>query len=177
MAINWGWVPCQMSTPRRHCPCPGFGAYAFIPDAGFVGTVFVNAMSNLFLGGEMGWNGCFFLSGVNMRFTMVYPTSPWYMMIYDNMGLTYLYIIHIILWNWECRSKLQLRKKKKKNAECLVDLTPSVTRVACVKGLPPWPEMWWSPWDRPAFTLDLEVEVMAVWLVYWRVVTGTWKIH
>lgn len=25
----------------------GFGAYAFIPDAGFVGTVFVNAMSNL----------------------------------------------------------------------------------------------------------------------------------
>ena len=54
-----------------------------------------------------------FLSGVNMRFTMVYPTSPWYMMIYDNMGLTYLYIIHIILWNWECRSKLQLRKKKR----------------------------------------------------------------
>ena len=25
----------------------GFGTYAFIPDAGFVGTVFVNAMSNL----------------------------------------------------------------------------------------------------------------------------------
>lgn len=32
----------------------GFGAYAFIPDAGFVGTVFVNAMSNLSLGMQNG---------------------------------------------------------------------------------------------------------------------------
>lgn len=50
-------LPCTISTfgfgyeldsaLLKDLAMEGFGAYAFIPDAGFVGTVFVNAMSNL----------------------------------------------------------------------------------------------------------------------------------
>eukprot|EP00913_Durusdinium_trenchii_P016720 g15717.t1 len=52
-----GKLPCTVSTfgfgyeldsaLLSDLAVEGFGAYAFIPDAGFVGTVFVNAMSNL----------------------------------------------------------------------------------------------------------------------------------
>eukprot|EP00438_Fugacium_kawagutii_P004411 Skav228596 [mRNA] locus=scaffold1161:124212:130225:+ [translate_table: standard] len=52
-----GRLPCTISTfgfgyeldsaLLSDLATEGFGAYAFIPDAGFVGTVFVNAMSNL----------------------------------------------------------------------------------------------------------------------------------
>lgn len=37
-STDW-WLDCQ--------GIEGSGTFAFIPDAGFVGTVFVNAMSNL----------------------------------------------------------------------------------------------------------------------------------
>jgi len=52
-----GRLPCTISTfgfgyeldsaLLSQLAADGFGTYAFIPDAGFVGTVFVNAMSNL----------------------------------------------------------------------------------------------------------------------------------
>jgi len=52
-----GRLPCTISTfgfgyeldsaLLSQLATDGFGAYAFIPDAGFVGTVFVNAMTNL----------------------------------------------------------------------------------------------------------------------------------
>jgi len=52
-----GRLPCTISTfgfgyeldspLLSQLAVDGFGAYAFIPDAGFVGTVFVNAMTNL----------------------------------------------------------------------------------------------------------------------------------
>merc|ERR1719362_1500460 len=52
-----GTLPCSISTFGFGCDvdsellqdiaAAGCGSYAFIPDAGFVGTVFVNAMSNL----------------------------------------------------------------------------------------------------------------------------------
>ena len=114
MAINWGWVPCQMSTPQPRLS--RFWSLRFYPRCRLCGNGLCERHVKLVSWWRNGMKWVFFLCGLNMRFTMVYPTSPWYMMIYDNMCLTYLYIIHIILWNWECRSKLQLRKKITLNA-------------------------------------------------------------